>query len=135
MRVWQLLVTMVVLGAAVAAPVSVALGSENIVELWQSQPADYIPGPVAVNSTDGSCWFGDSTHGQLVHLSAAGTELWRSSVGQFTNPAYVAVNSTDGSVWLVDSGPELRGAPFLGRRRSCGSPRPIPISGTWSRFR
>ncbi len=32
---------------------------------------------------DGSCWVADTGNGQVVHLSAAGTELWRSASGEF----------------------------------------------------
>ena len=39
----------------------------------------------------------------MVHLSAAGAELWRSASGEFACPESVSVNPTDGSCWVADT--------------------------------
>ncbi|MFB3882733.1 MAG: S-layer homology domain-containing protein [Armatimonadota bacterium] len=64
-------------------------------------------GSIAVNATDGSCWFGDyydpiaypETPSELVHLAADGTQLLRLGFpDRFV--VSVSVNSTDGSCWM-----------------------------------
>jgi hypothetical protein len=52
---------------------------------------------VSVNPQDGTCWVGDGTTGEVVHLAPDGSELWRGSA--FTTLPRVAVNPTDGSCW------------------------------------
>jgi PKD repeat protein len=53
-----------------------------------------------VNRTDGSCWVADHWNDEVVHLSAAGLQLWRG--GWFPLVGEVSVNSTDGSCWVAD---------------------------------
>ena len=71
---------------------------------WGDGPPASSPGQqgVSVDSTDGSCWVAGSTSGEVVHLSAAGTELWRSASGAFAYPWHPAVNPRDGSCWVLD---------------------------------
>lgn len=59
------------------------------------------PSGVAVNDTDGTCWFTNSSLGQVVKLSADGlSELSRRS--GFSSPSEVACNVSDGSCWVAD---------------------------------
>jgi PKD repeat protein len=46
----------------------------------------------------------DTNHSQVVHLSSAGVELWRSASGAFYGPYSVSANPTDGSCWVADHG-------------------------------
>jgi PKD repeat protein len=97
------------------------------------QTSDYgTPWEVAVNPSDGSCWV--ATADWLLHLSADGTELWRSLPGEFTNSS-VDIDPRDGSCWawasgamvhLSESGEELGVAPGAGGLDTCVS----PIDGT-----
>ncbi len=84
-------------------------------ELWRSPAGTFFfPAFVAVNSADGSCWVADwgyydsgsasEVGAAVVHLSAAGAELWRSADGAFTHPAALSVDPTDGSCWVADGG-------------------------------
>jgi len=64
--------------------------------LWEARTfAD--PGSISVDPSDGSVWLED--RGQLVHLAADGTVLWRSPVNAIS---HVTVNPADGSVWVAD---------------------------------
>ena len=70
-----------------------------------------------MNPTDGSCWVADTGNSQVVHLSSAGAELWRSATGEFDRSSRpsVSVNPTDGSCWVADTGDNAGGAPVRGR--------------------
>ncbi len=74
--------------------------------LWSSSTV----GPasvVSVNSADGSCWVSDPWDDQILHLSAEGTELWRSSgspTAQSRGYGSIAVSPSDGSCWVEDIG-------------------------------
>jgi PKD repeat protein len=46
----------------------------------------------------------DTYDNQVVHLSAAAAELWRSASGAFSYPWSVSVNPVDGSCWVADWG-------------------------------
>jgi len=58
---------------------------------------------VSVNSEDGSCWAACWAWGEgyVVHLSATGAELWRST--NLIRPTLVAVNRDDGSCWIAEN--------------------------------
>jgi hypothetical protein len=63
------------------------------------------PGDMAVDPTDGSCWFTnprsvDLANSEVIHLAADGTELLR--LGDFYVPCSISVNPTDGSCWVLD---------------------------------
>jgi len=45
----------------------------------------------------------DEYGNQVVHLSGAGAEVWRSASGAFSTPSSVSVNPTDGSCWVADT--------------------------------
>ena len=61
------------------------------------------PTSVSVNPADGSCWVADYGHDQVVHVSPAGAELWRSNWDAFSFPESVSLNSGDGSCWVADT--------------------------------
>jgi hypothetical protein len=42
----------------------------------------------------------DNYYGQVHHLAANGTELWKG--GSFSDPQSISVNPTDGSCWVAD---------------------------------
>jgi len=87
-------VSLIALGLLVGVP---CWGAETVVEAWRSAaPAFIEPVSISVNPTDGSCWMVDSG-GRIVHLSAAGADLWRSASGALS----VSVNRTDGSCWVA----------------------------------
>jgi DNA-binding beta-propeller fold protein YncE len=92
---------LVVVPALLSVAVSPAR-AETVVEAWSSR-AFYGPSSVSVNPTDGSCWVADTDDSQVVHLSSAGAELWRSASGAFLEPFSVSANPTDGSCWVADT--------------------------------
>ena len=69
------LVFLVVLALLLSAP---CWGTETVVGAWQSAGGAFSARIVSVNAADGSCWVADTANSQIVHLSAAGAELWRS---------------------------------------------------------
>jgi DNA-binding beta-propeller fold protein YncE len=79
-------------------------------ELWRGDGFTN-PGFVSVNSHDGTVWvanwgmmdqnnFPSFIETSLVHLSASGAELWRSSA--FVRPISVSAYEADGSCWVAD---------------------------------
>ncbi|MGD0113942.1 MAG: hypothetical protein ABSD48_18955, partial [Armatimonadota bacterium] len=83
MKVWVWLVAVPALLLAAVSPAK----AETVVEAWRSvSPAFNEPVSVSVNPTDGSWWVADYGDSQVVHLSSAGAELWRSASGAFAYP-------------------------------------------------
>jgi len=96
--------------------------AEDGTELLRAGPF-YVLSALSVNPADGSCWVGHSYfatpvpsdggrespapwvsstvtwHGEVVHLSEDGTELWRR--GDFGRIVSVSVNPNDGSCWVA----------------------------------
>ena len=65
----------------------------------------YRASSLSVNHTDGSCWFvkfsqGEGDSSPVVHVDAAGRELWR---GDQYRASGVSVNASDGSCWVTTS--------------------------------
>ena len=79
-------------------------------ELWRGG-SFLIPAAISVDPEDGSVWVADlgtlnvrahtSSGSAVVHLSAEGTELWRSSA--FNAPGSVSVNRSNGTCWVADT--------------------------------
>jgi DNA-binding beta-propeller fold protein YncE len=96
-RIWTAFLVALVFAGVCAA--------ETVVEKWRS-PTGMFKRPfcTSVNPTDGSCWVTDQGDGpdtgEVVHLAADGTELWRGG-GSF-DPNAVSVNESDGSCWVAD---------------------------------
>jgi DNA-binding beta-propeller fold protein YncE len=56
---------------------------------------------VSTNNDDGSCWLTDPFNDCVVHLSRAGSEIYRNT--EFAAPAAVAVDPRDGSWWVTET--------------------------------
>ena len=57
---------------------------------------------VGLGEPHGRLLLGDEQLCSVVHLSAAGVELWRSASGTLSMQSSVSVNPTDGSCWVGD---------------------------------
>jgi DNA-binding beta-propeller fold protein YncE len=69
-------------------------------QLWRTSGVGVPPGPISLDPSDGSAWFGDFNSAEVVHLSPGGDELWRG--GAFDSPGAVAASSPHGGCWVAD---------------------------------
>ena len=76
-------------------------GSGTTQKLSEDDNVQY-PEALSVDVADGSCWVTDPVAGQVIHLAANGTEMWRGRLG---SSALLAADPADSSFWALYSPP------------------------------